>query len=374
VRHGANWPHKLCKGPCIHEQVPLTILSVAFSLAVVGPDSVGGAEQILLQIDGGLVNRGHRSLVVARPESQVAGTLIPTKSVAIPISDTTWRSAHNAVRRAIAFALERYPVDLIHMHDVHFANYLPEQDIPVVVTLHLPLHCYKKEALKIQRSHTFFQCVSTSQRRLLAGKFPLVAEIENSVPPNLFRERVDIRKAEFAAAMGRIAPEKGFHLALRACREANTSMLLAGQVFPFDDHQRYFQEEIVPELDGKRRYVGPVGMRSKQRLLTSAYCLIVPSLVPETSSLVAREALACGTPVVAFANGALPDVVRHGKTGFLVERAGDLPDAIRACRLLDGADCRRDALERFSPEIMIDRYIEMYQGILRNSCRLSEAS
>ena len=106
----------------------------------------------------------------------------------------------------------------------------------------------------------------------------------------------------------------------------------------------------------------------------SANCLIVPSLAPETSSLVAREALACGTPVVAFATGALPEVVKDGETGFLVGRPDQLSDAIQACRDLDTEKCRRAAKQRFSPDRMVENYIATYRGILEGACRLSQAA
>src|SRR5947209_10346981 len=144
--------------------VSLTVLSVAFWLSVVGPESVGGAEQIVLQIDEGLVHRGHNSLVIARPESKIAGTLIPTMAVDGRVSDEAWRMAHDSIRKAIAEALRRYPVDVVHLHGVDFADYLPVEDVPVLVTLHLPLHWYKPNALTVTRPNTFFHCVSRSQR------------------------------------------------------------------------------------------------------------------------------------------------------------------------------------------------------------------
>src|SRR5436305_14768557 len=103
----------------------VTVLSVAFWLTVVGPESVGGAEQVLQQIDVGLERRGHKSLVIARPESKVAGTLIPTLPVEGAVSNESWIAAHAAIRKAIAHALDRYPVDLVHLHGIDFADYLP---------------------------------------------------------------------------------------------------------------------------------------------------------------------------------------------------------------------------------------------------------
>lgn len=351
----------------------LSVLSVAFWLTVVGPESVGGAEHILLQIDQGLVQRGHQSLVIARPESKISGSLIPTISIDGPVSHDAWGAAHQAIRSAISEAVRKYPVDLVHLHGVDFADYLPIEDIPVLVTLHLPLHWYKPSALEVNRPHTFFHCVSHSQRETFPQNLPMLPDIENGVSSELFRER-GIRKGQFAAALGRICPEKGFELALSACRKTDTAMLLAGRVFPFREHQVYFAEKIAPQLDGQRRYIGPVGMKGKCRLLSSAQCVIVPSVAPETSSLVAREALACGTPVVAFATGALPEVVRHGETGFLLRDAGELPDAIGAARHLDSQKCRAEARRRFTPDRMVERYIATYRGILEGACRLSQAA
>jgi len=345
----------------------LTVLSVAFWLTAVGPGSVGGAEQILMQIDRGLVRRGHRSLVIARPESNVEGTLIPTLALDSRVSTETWWKAHDGVRRAIAYAIERYPVDIVHMHSLHFANYFPPGEVPTMVTLHMPLSWYGSEELKVSRANTYFHCVSRSQRELHPTEISFLPDIENGVASELLNSTAHIRKRSHAVLLGRICPEKGFHLGLQAAKRAGVAAFLAGQVFPFEEHERYFREKIVPELDSERRYLGPVALRGKRRLLASARCLLVTSLVPETSSLVAREALACGTPVVAFALGALPEIIQHGKTGFLVEREKELAEAIHACGELDPAECKRTAEQLFSSSRMVERYIASYRQILECS-------
>lgn len=352
----------------------LTIMSVAFPLAAVTPDAVGGAEQVLLAVDRGLVKRGHRSIMVAQPESKIAGELIPTMSTPAWVSDQAWRTAHDCVRAAIADALDSERVDLVHMHGVDFAEYLPCHDVPVLATLHVPLSWYSQKALHSARPRTYLNCVSRSQRELAPSRVPFLPDVENGVDIEFFRSGAGIRKRTFVVALGRICPEKAFDVALRAAKKARVDMFLAGAVYPFEEHHVYFCERIAPELDSRRRYIGPVGLEKKRRLLSAARCLIVPSAVHETSSLVAREAIACGTPVVAFARGALRDVVRCGKTGFLVERESELPDAIDACRSIDPAECRRAAETFSTSDRMVEQYIATYHGILKGSARLSNVA
>jgi len=169
----------------------------------------------------------------------------------------------------------------------------------------------------------------------------------------------------FALALGRICPEKGFHVAIEAAKRARAKLILAGEIFPYAAHQAYYREEIAPRLNGERRFVGPVGFARKRRLLNQARCLLVPSLVAETSSLVSMEALACGTPVIAFPSGALAEIVEHGRTGFLVRDEAEMAEAIRAVRGLKAEDCRGAARERFSADRMVERYFDAYRAIAR---------
>ena len=140
--------------------------------------------------------------------------------------------------------------------------------------------------------------------------------------------------------------------------------LLAGQVFRYAAHEQYFQHEIVPRLNSIRRFIGPIGGVRKRRLLARARCLLVPSLVPETSSLVAMEALACGTPVIAFPVGALPDIVEHGKTGFLVHNVQEMAEAMAAAESLEPARCHATAQRRFALDAMIERYFGVYRCLV----------
>jgi glycosyltransferase involved in cell wall biosynthesis len=131
---------------------------------------------------------------------------------------------------------------------------------------------------------------------------------------------------------------------------------------------------VQPRLDRQCRHLGPVGFARKRRLLTAARCLLVPSLAPETSSLVAREALACGTPVVAFPNGALPETVEDGETGFLVRTVEEMAEAIERAQSLSPDRCREVAAERFSLEAMTTRYIDLYRRLVRESAAMPGAA
>jgi glycosyltransferase involved in cell wall biosynthesis len=160
--------------------------------------------------------------------------------------------------------------------------------------------------------------------------------------------------------LGRICPEKGVHVALDAVKLAGVPLFIAGEVFPYEAHQRYFADEVRPRLDRHRRFLGPVGFVRKRRLLTAASCLLVPSLAPETSSLVAREAIACGTPVIAFPNGALSEPWSTAARAFSSMTSPAMADAIRRAGEIDSGVCRRTARHRFGKDKMVAAYLGLY--------------
>ena len=339
----------------------LTILSVAYPLAPIGPDAVGGAEQVLSHLDCALVEAGHRSIVVAQEGSQTAGTLVAVPREAGPLDEAARERAWARHRPAIEVALERWPVDLIHLHGIDCHAYMPPSGVPALMTLHLPPSWYPDAALRPTRPDTWLHCVSQAQHDACPPSFNLLPPIPNGVPVAVLQARH--AKRRYALMLGRICPEKGVHLAIEAAKRADIALLIAGAVFPYEAHARYFADEVVPQLDGTRRFIGPVGFARKRRLLTAARCLLVPSLAPETSSLVAREALACGTPVVAFPNGALAATVEHGRTGFLVRDVDEMAKAIEAAGGINVETCRAVAYAQFSLERMIADYFSVYERL-----------
>jgi glycosyltransferase involved in cell wall biosynthesis len=329
-------------------------------MAPVGLDAVGGAEQILSALDRAIVAAGHNSLVVAPEGSRVAGRLIATAVLPAHITDAERGAIERRQREAIEQTLAEQRIDLIHAHGLDFAEHLPETDVPTLITLHLPAEFYRPTALAA-RPNTWFNCVSAAQRRLFPPLPNMLDPIANGVPFDCLQARHARR--DFALALGRICPEKGFHLALDAARLAGMPLLIAGQVFPYEAHQRYFAEEIRPLLGRGARFLGPIGFARKRRLLTAARVLLSTSLVAETSSLVAMEALACGCPVVAFPAGALPDLVASGVTGFLVSSIEEMAEAIPLCDGLDRERCRDIARRRFSLDAMTQSYFGLYRRL-----------
>jgi glycosyltransferase involved in cell wall biosynthesis len=342
----------------------LSVLSISFPFGSVRLDCVGGAEQVVAHIDRALFAHGHRSIVLAVEGSASCGELVGIPKPTGGIGAAEWARAHDFLRRAIPHLLKTHRIDILHMHGVDFANYLPPPGVPVLATLHMPLNFYPPDAIDPKRPRTWVNTVSRAQQKLIANRSTReVGAIENGVPLSPPNPRW--RRRLYALAMGRICPEKGFHLALDAAKLAGVPMWLAGQVFPYAEHMQYFEREILPRLDRSRRWIGPVSGVRKRHLLASAQCLLVPSLVPETASLSAREALAAGTPVVAFPNGALADVVDHGSTGFLVSSVDEMASAILQADEINPLTCREVARLRFKVSRMTNAYLELYERLLK---------
>lgn len=273
---------------------------------------------------------GRRSLVVALPGSSVSGQLVPT----------------------IEEALRQHSVDLIHFHGLDFNDYVPETNVRMMATLHLPLAWYPAQALN--RNNVQMVCVSKSQAADTG--FPIVL---NGIDVGRFGTAA---KKEFLLWMGRICPEKGVHVALEVARSLDLPLIVAGPVHPFEAHQSYFREQVEPLLDARREYVGAVSGPEKNRLLAEARCVLIPSLVAETSSLVAMEAMSSGTPVIAYRSGALPEVVEHGKTGFIVDSQIDMAQAVSKIDRISPKICRETAERRFDASHMARDYFKLYEA------------
>lgn len=340
-----------------------TILSVAFPFARVSENTAGGAEQILKVLDKAIAGSGNRSVVLARRGSAVIGELIECDSESGMIDDLFKTEIYKKYRLMITNIIREKKVDLIHFHGLDFVEYFPSGRFPSLVTLHLPVEWYKDESFSIRRG-IHYNCVSHFQynkcKRKIKGP---VSVIENGVS---IPEKIPCRKAgSYTLSMGRICPEKGFHLAIEASRKADIPFVLAGRVYPYEEHIKYFQEKIQPAIDRKECvFVGEVGSVEKERLFSRAYCLLLPSLVEETSSLVAMEAMASGVPVIAFKAGALSEIIRQGGNGYLVEDENEMAEAISKVEKIDPERCYSIASDNYSLTRMISQYLQLYEKII----------
>jgi glycosyltransferase involved in cell wall biosynthesis len=337
----------------------MNILSVAYPLFPVSADSAGGAEQILFLLDRGLVAAGHNSIVIAAAGSRVSGNLVETPAATREISDPLREQAQHVHLACIKRALEEFPVDLIHFHGLDFHTYVPAASVPKLATLHLPLAWYP--ASIFARPDLRLCCVSGSQAQTAPNglKLPVV---QNGV--DVCRYHADAPRRDHLLWLGRVCSEKGTDIALRVSQRLNLPLVVAGPVHSFAYHQAYFSERVQPLLDEQRQYVGPVGFQQKVQLLAEARCVLIPSLAPETGSLVAMEAISSGTPVIAFRSGALPDIVEHGVTGFIVDSEEEMAEAVKRTGEISSARCREEALRRFDAARMLTGYFKLYAGVL----------
>jgi glycosyltransferase involved in cell wall biosynthesis len=332
--------------------VQMTIVSVASSFFPIGPAGTG-AEQVVAMIDRAIVERGWKSIVVAAEGSTVAGHLISAlPAEAIPAA--CLQSRTSGIRACILDACRG--ADVIHFHGLGFEKYLPPDHARILITLHAPLGYYPASIFKAPS----LKFIAVSRHQALGlPNLAALRIINNGIDLQRYRPRLG--KREHLVFIGRISLEKGAHIALRIAHRLGLSLVIAGPVPSFPKTRRYFEEYVAPGLDERRRYIGAIGTEDKVRLLASARCVLMPSLCPETSSLVAMEALGCGVPVIAFASGALPEVVEDGITGFVVGSEDTMARAVQWAAQISPLDCRARAERRFDSRQMTREYLSCYE-------------
>ncbi len=288
----------------------------------------------------------------------MSGTLFETPAFDGEMTEAVRKTAQSNHLHAVEQVLDGHAVDLIHYHGLDFSAYLPASPVKKIATLHLPCAWYPDAVFRL--GNVQFVCVSNSQARTLPPHIQSHI-IPNGIDTDQYSPGPAIR--EHLLWLGRICPEKGVHFALEVAHALDLPMIVAGPVHPFRDHERYFRDRVAPLLDSRRRYIGPVGLPQKQEIFAGAICLLLPSLVEETSSLVAMEALSCGTPVIAYRAGALPEVIEDGLSGFIVASQHEMTEAVARIGEISHETCRERAVTRFHVDRMIEDYVNLYESL-----------
>jgi glycosyltransferase involved in cell wall biosynthesis len=344
------------------------ILYVAYPLLPVSDESCGGAEQMLSVLEDEISARGHFTTVAACDGSRPSGVLFSTgRETTEPDSFTERDADHqsrvlNLLRQTQGC---RPTFDLIHDKSGSFWQRASECGAPVLATLHLPRHFYPGGSFRRLPPNLYLNCVSRAQHSSFANIPNVIGVIPNGI--NVSKFPFTPEKHDYLLWMGRICEEKGPHLAIEVAQKAGLPLVLAGQVYPFSYHQLFYNAKVRPHLGGTRPkicFVETPTLDTKIRLLKNARALLVPSLVDETSSLVAMEAMACGTPVVGFKRGAIPEVVIDRVTGFVVEDLQAMMEAVWQVSELNPHACRVHVETNHSASRMATQYEELYETVL----------
>ena len=252
--------------------------------------------------------------------------------------------------------------DVLHCHcDWIHLPILTRLEVPFLTTLHGRLDLAGLPRLVETFPHAAFVSISDDQRRPLPNANWL-ATVYHGLPADLLRPRFE--PGDYLAFLGRLSPEKGPEAAIRIAHNAGLPLRIAAKI-PRGD-KKFFEEKLEPLVNGKDiQFVGEVDERTKQPFLAGATAVLFPIAWPEPFGLVMAEAMACGTPVIAFRRGSVSEVIEDGVSGFIVDDEAEAVEAIKRIGELDRRRVR-DAFERrFTVGTMAQRYVELYRQLMR---------
>ena len=354
----------------------LRIAQVVSLQESVPPKGKNGLEFVVHYLTEELVKRGHEVTLFATKDSKTKARLIdvlPYPAAKRRIFD--WSAtdySFAAITKAIEMSEE---FDVIHTHLGAGAFYFADLiNTPLVETIHSPVRKISKKYLpkkniqskylkdKLRRyKKAYHVFVSKNQKKNAFLKSNNVV-VHNGIDLEEFKFK---EKAEdYFLYLGYVTPDKGAHWAVKAARRARVKLKLAGS---YRYCEKYFEEEIKPYLKkGQIEYVGVVNPVRRNKLLGGAKAILVPLQWEEPFGLIMIEAMACGTPVIGFNKAAVPEIVKDGKTGFIVKDFKEMAKAVRRVGEINRFDCRAHVEKYFSVERMVDRYEGVYKKAIRN--------
>ncbi len=337
----------------------------------VPPAAYGGIEAVVALLCDELVARGHDVTLFAAPGSRSAARVVaPLEGAhADQIGSALFEadhvaSAYDAIHRA---ALDGEPFDVIHDHSGFTAVAIAHHAAaPVVHTLHAPFNDETRPFYQRHGHKARLVAISRSQLE----QAPFGVHVAHVVPNPLRVEAWPFceDKDDYLLWIGRMDPVKGAHRAIAVARRCGHRLVLAGPVQP--GQQEYFASEIEPHVDGEQiQFTGEVGGRRRKELFARAKALLMPIRWAEPFGMVMVEALACGTPVLAFPEGAASEIVIPGENGFHVRDELEMADAIDELHTLDARRCRESVAERYDVAIVADGYETVYEHAISSAAR-----
>lgn len=321
------------------------------------PRMYGPWEQVASNITEGLVENGIDATLFATGDSITRGKLEYIWEH--PYAEDPGKDYKVMECLHISHLMEQAGTfDLIHNNfDFLPLTYSHLVSTPMLTTIHgfsspriLPV--YKK-----YNSSNFYVSISDSDR---SEELDYAATVYNGIHTEEFT--FCPQPKEYLLFFGRIHPEKGTYESIQIAKQSGRKLIISGLV----QDRQYFDNKIKPFLnDPDITYIGNSGPRERDKLLGEAYALLHPISFEEPFGLSIAESMLCGTPVIAFNKGSMKELIRHGKTGFLVDTIGEAAQAVNDIKSIDRQYCRTYAASKFSRQTMIEGYLEVYRRILR---------
>lgn len=326
----------------------------------VPPRHYGGTERIVSYLTETLVRQGHDVTLFASGNSSTSARLVAPTAVNMrpDISRPSWLSAFCIQLDMVASLADDF--DVIHFHTdyLHFPL-AARLSVPHVTTMHGRLDLAELEALFRHFGDAPVVSISDSQRRPVPHA-NWCRTIHHGLPRDLYP--FGAADGNYLVFIGRFSPEKRVDRAIEIAERCGMPIYVAGKID--ECSPRYFEQQVKPLLQRPLvRYMEEIGEAEKAQLLRSATALLCPIDWPEPFGLVMIESLACGTPVIAYPHGAVPEIVEQGKTGFIVDNQDEAVQAAQNIGTLDRRRCR-DAFERrFTVERMAEDYLQVYRDL-----------
>lgn len=341
----------------------MRIAQIAPLTESVPPQLYGGTERIVAHLTEELARQGHDVTLFASGDSTTSAELVPCAEQALRL-DPRVKDAlpchlmmlDRVRRRADEFDVLHFHVSLLHFPLFHgLAG-------KVVTTLHGRLDLPDLPAFHAMFAEMPLVSISRDQRRWLPGPVNWAGTVHHGLPPDLLRFTPN-PAGDYLAFLGRISPEKGPDQAIAIAAKAGMPLKIAAKIDKVD--RQYWDEAIHPLIRSHRNveYIGEIADSQKSEFLGNARALLFPIDWPEPFGIVMIEAMACGTPVVAYRCGSVPEVIEHGRSGMIVCGVDDAVAALRVVDELDRAEVRRTFERRFTAERMAHDYAAIYQRL-----------